>query len=107
MKGNCGNCKYWRHKVTTHNSWGICDNWKNEVKVNDPRPFLNWLTTCLTDKDIVDEVELEIRSSIRYPEDFGCRFFEPLKTKKTQTILNYVTLFSKRIFRSILYGRTK
>lgn len=64
----CLNCTYWRDKAWNLKGWGICDNPINQVRL---------FATALVNKFCVDDTQIrqEILHSIRYPEDFGCRFF--------------------------------
>lgn len=70
----CLNCRYWRDKAWVDKGWGICDNPKNEV----------YIGTSIIHKYVMDAREVEelttmIEDGIRYPEDFGCIFFEALE----------------------------
>lgn len=65
----CLNCRYWRDKAWTNKGWGSCDNEYNEVKI---------AASPLLAGKMDDELIQMVLSSIRYPEDFGCIFFEPL-----------------------------
>lgn len=68
----CRNCKHFRHKVRTSKDWGICENDKNQVKL---------AASALVTKFVSDAwAATEILEGIRYPEDFGCIFFEPKTT---------------------------
>ena len=77
----CGNCGHWRDKAWTNKGWGICDNPKNETKIS----LRGMITTYMRDlpnpeKDqMIEEVVNEVENGIRYPEDFGCIFFEALE----------------------------
>lgn len=71
----CLNCRHWRDKAWTDKGWGICDNPKNEVRVIG----LNMVNGYIPDEAGRKEVKDHFEDSIRYPEDFGCIFFEALE----------------------------
>lgn len=71
----CLNCRHWRDKAWTDKGWGICDNQKNEVRVIG----LNMIDRYIPDEAERKEVKDHFEDSIRYPEDFGCIFFEALE----------------------------
>jgi len=75
----CLNCKHWRDKSWTDKGWGICDNSKNETKISLRGMITNYLRDHpAPEKDqIIEELVSEVENGIRYPEDFGCIFFEP------------------------------
>jgi hypothetical protein len=69
-KPRCGNCLHWRHKSSDNkgSGWGICDNPKNKVYI---------AAGSLVAKTVADpDMAAMILDSIRYPENFGCIFFE-------------------------------
>jgi len=68
--GTCGNCKHWRDKAWTTKGWGVCDNPRNEVMCNMQHHLRGIVSEELIQK-------LEEMDCIRYPEDFGCIYFEP------------------------------
>jgi len=72
--GTCRNCKHWRDKAWTDKAWtdkgwGVCDNSKNDVKSNFQHHLHGYVT-----EDLIKT--LEELDTIRYPEDFGCIYFE-------------------------------
>lgn len=71
IKKTCLNCRHWRDKAWTDKGWGICDNEKNEVRIPGVQPLLGVFGS--QNEWVIDE----IKNGIRYPEDFGCIFFEP------------------------------
>lgn len=75
----CLNCRHWRDKAWVDKGWGICDNPKNEVRV-----FAGSLLNLIAPSPDDEWARQEIIESIRYPEDFGCIFFEPLKLDPDQ-----------------------
>lgn len=72
----CANCKHWRDKAWTDKGWGICDNPENEVKAGPVAMIRYYMKN---DPKAAEELVLEVENGIRYPEDFGCIFFEPAK----------------------------
>lgn len=70
----CLNCRYWRDKAWTDKGWGICDNPKNEVYTG-----VGTTIASFVHKDDEEFVRNQIEDGIRYPEDFGCIFFEALE----------------------------
>lgn len=70
--GICLNCRHWRDKAWTDKGWGICDNPKNEVNVRT-----GMISAYVSDLKMRQELAIFVGNSIRYPEDFGCIFFEP------------------------------
>lgn len=76
IKSNiCVNCRHWRDKAWTSKGWGICDNPKNEVKAGPLSMIRYYLKD---DPKAAEELAREVENGIRYPEDFGCIFFEPI-----------------------------
>lgn len=70
----CLNCRHWRDKAWVDKGWGICDNPKNEVYVGT-----SLIHQYVTDAREVEELTTMIEDGIRYPEDFGCIFFENIE----------------------------
>ncbi len=68
----CLNCLHWRDKAWVNKGWGICDNLKNEVKIGTAM-----ISAYVSDETMREELRAYIEDGIRYPEDFGCIFFEP------------------------------
>lgn len=70
----CRNCKHWRDKAWTgtenDKGIGVCDN-----PLVDVRPRAKAL---LASQGVEDWAVEEILQSVRFPDDFGCRFFEPI-----------------------------
>lgn len=79
--GKCRNCCHWRDKAWTDKGWGICDNPKNETKISLRGMVTNYMRNLPEpEKDqMIEELVREIEDGIRYPEDFGYIFFEPLQ----------------------------
>jgi len=50
----------------------VCDNPKNEIKIG-----ISLIGAYVTDETMREELAGYIEDGIRYPEDFGCIFFEP------------------------------
>lgn len=73
----CLNCRHWRHKAQTSKGWGICDNPQNQVKAGPLAMIRYYLKN---DPKAAEELANEVEQGIRYPEDFGCIFFEPTET---------------------------
>jgi len=69
----CLNCRHWRDKAWTDKGWGICDNPKNEVEVGPIAMIRYYLKD---DPKAAEELANHVEDGIRYPEDFGCIFFE-------------------------------
>lgn len=69
----CGNCGHWRCKTK---GWGICDNTKNKVKAGPLGMIRYYLKD---DPTAAEELARHVEDGIRYPEDFGCIFFEAWK----------------------------
>lgn len=69
----CLNCRHWRDKSWTSKGWGICDNPANEVKAGPLAMIRYYLKD---DPKAAEELAREVENGIRYPEDFGCIFFE-------------------------------
>lgn len=76
----CLNCRYWRDKAWGDKGWGICDNPKNETKISLRGMVTNYMRNLPDpEKDqMIEELVAEVEDGIRYPEDFGCIFFEAL-----------------------------
>lgn len=74
MENICINCKHFNPTVTTSKTWGKCENKKNDVRVIG----LNVVNMYIPDEAGRKEVRDHFDDSIRYPEEFGCIFFEPL-----------------------------
>lgn len=72
----CKNCQWWREKAFTSKGWGICDNPKNEVKAGPLSMIRYYLKD---DPTAAEELARHVEDGIRYPEDFGCIFFEAWK----------------------------
>lgn len=70
----CLNCRYWRDKSWTDKGWGKCDNPKNEVKAGPLAMIRYYLKD---DPQAAEELARHVEDGTRYPEDFGCIFFEP------------------------------
>lgn len=68
----CLNCHHWRAKAWTAKGWGICDNPKNEVKTGVRALLSQYVSDTAAREELGDEIE----NGIRYPQDFGCIFFE-------------------------------
>lgn len=70
----CRNCRHWRDKAWTggenNKGIGICDN-----PLVDVRPRAKAL---LASQGVEDWAATEILESVRFPDDFGCRFYEPI-----------------------------
>lgn len=81
VSGKCLDCRHWRDKAWTDKGWGICDNPKNESKVSLRGMITNYMRNLPDpEKDqMIEELVAEVEDGIRYPEDFGCIFFEALK----------------------------
>lgn len=73
----CLNCRHWRDKAWTDKGWGICDNQKNEAKVFGTALFRAYLKDLPDAEQAIKELTDIIEDGIRYPQDFGCNFFEP------------------------------
>lgn len=74
----CANCKHWRDKAWTNKGWGICDNPKNEVKAGPLAMIRYYLKD---DPKAAEELAAHVEDGIRYPEDFGCIFYEAIDKK--------------------------
>jgi hypothetical protein len=74
----CKNCRHWRDKAWTDKGWGICDNPKNEVKAGPLGVVRGYGRHYKLPQDAIDELVTEVENGTRYPEDFGCIFFEPI-----------------------------
>lgn len=76
----CLNCRHWRDKAWVDKGWGICDNPKNETKISLRGMITNYMRNLPDpEKDqMIEELVAEVEDGIRYPEDFGCTFFEPI-----------------------------
>lgn len=72
----CINCRHWRDKAWTDKGWGICGNLKNEVKAGPLSMIRYYLKD---DPTAAEELARHVEDGIRYPEDFGCIFFEAWK----------------------------
>lgn len=59
--------------ATTSKTWGKCENEKNEVRILGIDVLVNTYVTGEQEKE-----ELKAMLDIRYPEDFGCIFFEKI-----------------------------
>lgn len=70
----CGNCKHFNSKSTTDREWGKCENDKNKVGVIG----LNMIDAYMPDDQERKEIKEHFDDSIRYPDNFGCIFFEPI-----------------------------
>lgn len=67
----CDKCRHWRDKAWDgDNGIGICDNPKVKIEVNC-KGFLELLNIDPRDQK-------QILHSIRFPNDFGCIFFESI-----------------------------
>jgi hypothetical protein len=71
MDKKCSQCKHWRDKSWIgERGWGVCDNPKNEVKVA--------AGAILKTQGVEPWAQEEVLQGIRYPDNFGCIFFEPI-----------------------------
>lgn len=70
----CLNCRHFRDKSYTDKVWGVCDNPKNKLKVVG----LSLIPAYVHDVQGQNELRNQLEDGIRYPEDFGCIFFEPI-----------------------------
>lgn len=73
----CINCRHWREKALADKGWGICDNPKNEVKAGPLSMIRSYGKHNNMPEQEIEELVTEVENGIRYPEDFGCIFFEP------------------------------
>lgn len=72
----CLNCRHWRDKSwVNEKGWGICDN-----EINETRLFgLSFIKSFVKDNDQINELTAFLEDNIRFPHNFGCRFFEALE----------------------------
>lgn len=73
----CINCRHWRDKAWVDKGWGICDNPKNEVKAGPLSMIRYYGKHNNMPQEEIEELVQEVDNGTRYPEDFGCIFFEP------------------------------
>lgn len=67
----CRNCHHWRDKAWSGDQGvGVCDNPNVDVR---PR-----CKAILASQGVEEWAADEILQSVRFPSDFGCRFFEPI-----------------------------
>lgn len=82
-KNICGNCRHFNPMATTSKTWGKCENEKNETYVIG----LGVIKFYVKDNEGMEELTDILENGIRYPEDFGCRFFEPYPKKNIFKII--------------------
>lgn len=73
-KNTCGNCRHFNPTATVITTIGKCENEKNKVRVIG----LNIINAYMPDDQGRKEIKDHFAYSIRYPENFGCIFFEPI-----------------------------